>query len=128
MTISNPPSHPESQLESESMEILRKIRNHLEQMMDHRPKIPLPKAPVVATSPTECVCCLLPIESGHFFLSMPCCGAMCHIVCMARIANGHTFSVAHACQHCQSDLTHEFTTSIIRMWRVIESFSRLTDD
>jgi hypothetical protein len=108
----------------EPLQVLRRIRAHLEQMTEHRPKTQIAEVSGPASTPTECVCCLLSIEKGEFFLSMPCCGAMCHIVCMARIANGHAFSMAHACQHCQSDLTAEFKNAIIRMWRVIESFSR----
>jgi hypothetical protein len=115
------------QLDKDTMDILRQVREYLEQMPERRMKPSNPMPVQVDSAAIECVCCLLPIEKGHFFLSMPCCGAMCHVICMARIANGHSFSVAHACQHCQSDLSPDFTGAIIRMWRIIESFGRAAE-
>jgi hypothetical protein len=116
--------------EGESMEILKRIHNRLEAMGDRRSAghqscaSPTPHA----NEPKEtldCGCCLLPIRKGDLFLSMPCCGAVCHLVCMCRVANGHRTHVAHACSHCFMEFEPDFESTLKNMYRILDYYGRL---
>jgi hypothetical protein len=76
----------------------------------------------------DCHCCLLPIQNGHLFVSMPCCGAMCHLVCMCRVANGHRTHVAHACPHCFTDLELAFEAALKNMYHILDEYDKMNND
>jgi hypothetical protein len=115
------------------MEILKRIHDRLEAMGDgkaaggtaHQPcasAAPLAKDPKEAL---DCGCCLLPIQKGDVFLSMPCCGALCHLVCMCRVANGHRMHVAHGCSHCFMEFEPDFESMLRNMYRILDYYGKL---
>lgn len=67
-----------------------------------------------------CACCLLPLEKGEMFISMPCCGAICHIPCVAKIATIHRTMMHHACPHCLKEMEIEDEQLYIRIYNEIK--------
>ena len=71
-----------------------------------------------------CACCKLPLEKGDFCINMPCCGYTVHLVCIAKVANGHKYQMSHACPRCTTNLAEfddNFEATVIKLWQVIKS-------
>lgn len=123
-------SASEADLEEQVLDVLAKIKERLEEMcgFTHSRKVrhvSLQSSPVSpARHDQQCVCCLLPIEKGDFWLSMPCCGAHCHVLCMARVSNSHPLMMSHACSNCVKPFTAENKARFIKMGQILGAFNR----
>ena len=76
----------------------------------------------------ECKCCLMPIEKGDMFMTMACCGAVCHVQCMAKVANSHPLLMSHACPNCVKRLTKDEEAMLTDAWGVLKTFQKTSDD
>jgi hypothetical protein len=122
-------SSTEGLSEDKSIELLKRIHDRLELMGDgksgHQSRA-LPVLPANESKETlDCCCCLLPIQKGDLFLSMPCCGALCHLGCICRVANGHRTHVAHACSHCFMEFESDFEIMLKNMYRILDYYGKL---
>lgn len=111
--------------EQASISILAKIRERLEEIGHPTYKVPKNQESLTSTnernsSSIQCATCLDQIENGDVALSMPCCGCICHVNCMAKIANSHRIMMHHACPHCTKELTEEQENMFIKMSQIIK--------
>ena len=121
----------EDEVEEKAIEILAKVRQRLEKIGEgsfQKKKGGSKVQDEEQSNSVGCVCCLLPIEKGDFFVSMPCCGSMCHILCMAKVSNSHPLLMSHACPHCMKQLNEEQEGTFIKMWQILKTFSKGNDD
>jgi hypothetical protein len=115
----------EDELEQAAAKILAEIRSRVEEIGGRsghasRTKDRQMQWPGInSSSQLQCICCLLPVENGEFFLTMPCCGRIAHVVCMARVSNGHPSRMCHACPHCLTGLEPSLETIWLSMWRFL---------
>lgn len=82
----------------------------------------------VPESALECRCCLMPIEKGDLFMKMACCGAICHVMCMAKVANSHPLLMSHACPNCVQHLTKDEEEMLAEIRGVVKVFQKANDD
>lgn len=117
----------QEECEQASVNILAKIRERLEEIGHPTYKVPKNQESLTSNNETnvsslQCFACLDQIENGDVALSMPCCGSICHVTCMAKISNSHRTMMNHACPHCTKELTEEQETLFIKMNQIIKSF------
>lgn len=106
------------------IDILLKLRERIEEIGDRNYTTLLADNNIseeANTNTINCIACLLPIEKGDVALSMPCCGAPCHVSCIAKISTFHPTSMLHACPHCMKDLNREQESLFICMNQEIEN-------
>lgn len=103
--------------EEKAIEVLCRIRARLDEIGE-----PVTKSKQYsedANMGVECICCLLPIEKGSHFIHMPCCGSVCHLLCIVRIAKSHQLLMNHACPRCQKELSPEELELFVKMYPIL---------
>lgn len=68
-----------------------------------------------------CSVCLLPIQNGDFAYYMNCCDSLCHISCLAKIAEFDKSTMAHQCPNCCKDFPTDLIQKLRLMQQILDS-------